>query len=273
MTTAGKSASDCPRISVVTPSYNQVRYIEETILSVLRQGYPNLEYIIIDGGSTDGTVDVIRKYEARLTYWVSERDSGQSEALNKGFSVATGRWLAWLNSDDVYLPGTLFKVSECIRNNPSVDWIVGSTLLYDEATDTINIFYPSGDSSNWVDFVCTKWSGIALPQPSSFWSRNSWLSVGPLNESLHFTMDHDLWGRMAYKGYRPYCLEDHLSLFRIHSESKTGRGMSSFYEEEIDVVSRWMQSSAGSNKNRLMLYLTYMYYVLIKLRALQWFYR
>ena len=267
------NVSDYPKISVITPSYNQVLFIEETICSVLSQGYPNLEYIVIDGGSTDGTIDVIRKYEPYLTYWISEQDRGQSEALNKGFKISTGDWLAWLNSDDIYLPGALLKIAECIKQQSSTDWIVGATLLSGDIKSTGECFSPSADSFNWVDFVCTKWSGISLPQPSSFWSRKLWLEVGPINELLHYTMDHELWGRMAHKGYRPYCLDAHLAVFRIHSGSKTGNGMFSFYKEELDITTNWIRAVSGVDRRRLKSYRNFMYWFLFKKKILQWLFR
>ena len=115
-----------PKISIVTPSYNQAEFLERTILSVLNQDYPNLEYIIIDGGSTDGSVEIIKKYEKYLAYWVSEKDKGQSDAINKGFQKSTGDILAWLNSDDTYLSGTLFKVVKAFQENPNADLIFGN---------------------------------------------------------------------------------------------------------------------------------------------------
>ncbi len=264
------SLSEYPKISVITPTYNQVEFIEETICSVLAQEYPNLEYIVVDGGSTDGTIDILKKYEPYLAYWISEQDGGQSEALNKGFKASTGDWLAWLNSDDLYLPGTLLRIGECIKQQSTVDWIVGATVLTDDITSTSECFYPSADSVDWVDFVCTKWSGVSLPQPSSFWSRKSWVKVGPINELLHYTMDHELWGRMAYNGYRPYCLNDHLAVFRIHSASKTGNGMFPFYKEELGITTDWIQKVSGVDRNRLKKYRNFMCYFLLKTKLLQW---
>lgn len=118
--------SSWPRISIVTPSYNQAEFLERTIFSVLNQNYPKLEYIIIDGGSTDGSVEIIKKYDKYLTFWVSEKDNGQADAIRKGFARATGEILAWINSDDTYLPGTFLKVAKAFIKNPKVDLIFGN---------------------------------------------------------------------------------------------------------------------------------------------------
>ena len=112
-----------PRITVITPSFNQARYLESTILSVTTQGYPNLEYIIIDGGSTDGSVDIIKRYASKLAYWISESDNGQSHAINKGLNIATGNWICWQNSDDIFYPSTFFKIAEIIKKTPDVDFL------------------------------------------------------------------------------------------------------------------------------------------------------
>jgi len=126
-----------PKISIVTPSYNQAEFLERTILSVLNQNYPNLEYIIIDGGSTDGSVEIIKKYEKYLSYWVSEKDRGQAHALNKGFEKATGDLVGWQNSDDIYLPGAFRKVAEVYRNNPNYDVYFGNIYFIDEEDNII----------------------------------------------------------------------------------------------------------------------------------------
>ncbi len=243
------TGSELPRITIVTPSFNQARFIEETIRSVLLQRYPNLEYIIIDGGSTDGSVDIIRKYDKWLTFWVSEPDGGQADAINKGFSRATGQWVAWLNSDDLYLPGALLRVAQKTKSSPDRNWIVGTTLLVDKKLHEQARFAPNHSekyrrnpnyqTGSWLDFVCTKWSGTALPQPSSFWSRSVWLATGLLDKSLHYAMDHEYYGRLAHKGFSPLCLQEPLAAFRIHDNTKTAGGIVPFLSEELAIVERW----------------------------------
>jgi len=205
------------RISVITPSYNQDNYLEQTILSVLNQNYPNLEYIIIDGGSTDGSVDIIKKYEKYLAYWISEKDKGQSHAINKGFEKSTGEILAYLNSDDLYLPLTLMKVNDYFSRNPSHKFVFGNLVLIDEDSDIVRL-----KRQLHYDFNsgCLLGFGKIIDQPSSFWSREILSQVGYLDESYEYCMDAEYWSRVARK-FKMYHYNEYLSCFRLHSSSKT----------------------------------------------------
>jgi len=243
-----------PRVSIVTPSYNQGQFIEETIRSVLLQGYPDLEYIIIDGGSTDGSVDIIRKYEPWLACWVSEPDRGQSHAINKGFGRASGEWLAWLNADDVYLPGALSEVAHTATDRPDIHWLVGTTVRVSQALVPQSEFRPRCVGTSWLDYVCTKRSGVGLPQPSSFWSRAAWLTAGPLDESLHYAMDHDYYGRLAYHGFSPLCIQASLAAFRVHDQAKTAAGDAPFLKEELTVVDKWISKATPREQSVLRKY-------------------
>lgn len=187
--------SSSPRISIVTPSFNQGRFLEQTILSVLTQGYTNLEYIVVDGGSTDDSVEIIRRYEHHLAYWVSEPDKGQSQAINKGFALATGEIFAWLNSDDRYAPGSLQAVVEAFAVNPQAGVVVGAGEYVDERGNAIRLTVP-GDIS--LESIYAWFDGYFW-QPSCFFTREAWRECGPLDEALEYAMDLDLWLKMAKK--------------------------------------------------------------------------
>jgi glycosyltransferase involved in cell wall biosynthesis/GT2 family glycosyltransferase len=206
-----------PKISIVTPSYNQGRFIEQTIRSVLLQGYPNLEYIIIDGGSSDGTVEIIRKYQDGLAHWVSEADRGQSHAINKGFAYATGEILAWLNSDDYYLPGSLLAVSQYQELLLNADVFCGGAIQVDAEGRVAFEKYPPGLTFQEM----LEWSSRYLPQSSCFFRREAWEKFGPLDEHLSFQMDYDLWLRMAKKGAQFVRISALLSAYVRHDAAKT----------------------------------------------------
>lgn len=212
------SNKNYPKITIVTPSYNQGQFIEQTILSVIGQNYPNLEYIIIDGGSSDNTVDIIKKYEQHITYWVSAKDNGQAEAINRGFARSTGSILAWLNSDDYYLPNTLFTVAQKIRlDTPNI--LIGNCVHTVDGTN--KIFGSKVDkkhkSSNLLleDFVI---------QPSSFWNRITWETVGTLDEKLCYVFDWEWFIRALNKNVTFNSYIDYFSVYRIHKNHKTGDG-------------------------------------------------
>lgn len=182
-----------PLVSVVTPSYNQAQFLEDTILSVLNQDYPNLEYIIIDGGSTDGSVDIIRKYEDRLAYWVSQRDQGQADAINKGWRRAQGEIVAWLNSDDTYLPGAVSTAVDYLRGQPQVDMVYGYLNTIDESGKVIWTTKPPMHIH--LDTLIDRTDLIG--QPTVFLRKRVLDQVGMLDASLHYCMDCDLWIRIG----------------------------------------------------------------------------
>ena len=205
-----------PRISIVTPTLNQGPYIEETIRSVLMQGYPNLEYIIMDGGSTDGTVEIIKRYEPWLAYWISEPDKGQSNAINKGFDRATGALLGWLNSDDTLLPEALTRVAHVAVTQPWADVFVGGASSYNTWNKRTTQRSPQGLA--FADLI--DWESNWIPQPSCFWTMEAWNSCGPLDERFHMAMDMDLCLKMA-KRYRFAPLHHVISSFLVHPDAKT----------------------------------------------------
>ena len=208
--------NSCPRISVVTPSYNQGQFLEETILSVLNQDYPSLEYIIIDGGSTDNSVEIIKKYEDRLAYWVSEPDKGQSDAINKGFRMATGKILAWLNSDDVYLHRALEIVAEYFQSHSEVGCVYGDIVMIRENG---GILYKRKTIP--FNFRMALYGGCLVPQPATFFRRSALERTGELDITLQYQMDFDFFLRMASRGVHLGNVPIPLAKFRLHRTSKT----------------------------------------------------
>lgn len=209
--------SPWPRMSIVTPSYNQGQFIEQTIRSVLHQGYPNLEYIIIDGGSIDESVEIIRKYERWLAHWVSEPDDGQAAAINKGMTKSTGQILGWLNSDDFLLPGALRKVAEMSQQDPdAVAWIGGCYRVRPDGQILSRVLPRRLDRHSLAD-----WSRKGFfYQPSCFFSARAWDSLGGLDEGLDIAFDFDLWLGLAAVGEFASTSEM-LSAATIHREAKT----------------------------------------------------
>jgi glycosyltransferase involved in cell wall biosynthesis len=209
---------ELPSISVITPSFNQGRFIEQTVRSVLLQGYPKLEYIIIDGGSTDSSVEVIRKYEPWLAYWVSEPDRGQAHAINKGFQRATGDVLCWLNSDDYFLPGALMAVGETLASISGNFALVGHCLkVYKDGRPTALLEGKYENRRRLIEF----WKGYQMHQPAIFWRREVFEKAGLLDEDLHLIMDFDYWTRIA--SYFEFAnLDAVLAGCNFHDEAKTG---------------------------------------------------
>jgi glycosyltransferase involved in cell wall biosynthesis len=222
-----------PRISVVTPSYNQGRYLEQTILSVLNQNYPNLEYTIMDGGSGDNSLETIRKYQKYLTHWESNPDSGQSAALVDGFRRSSGDILAYLNSDDVYVPGALKRVGEYFKRNDSTQFIYGDCLMIDPGNATIRRLYPIDFDKDIFLF-----DNHIIQQQAAFWRRDLYRKVGELNSELCFCMDYDLFARFMAVGTVFVRLDQVLAAFRWHPESKTSRLLALADEEHDEIVRR-----------------------------------
>lgn len=209
-----------PRVTVVTPSYNQAAYLERTMLSVLNQDYPNLEYIVMDGGSTDGSREIIEKYADRLAYWVSIPDNGQTHAINKGFNRGTGDIFAWLNSDDTYEPGAIgaavatFK--QALAENPGLSFIYGDCNFIDADDRVIGKF-----NARQTDLGALKRGSVHIPQQAFFFRGELWKQVGPLDDSIFFAMDYDLWLRLASVAPYRYFPGKPWANFRLHADAKT----------------------------------------------------
>lgn len=183
-----------PLVSVVTPSYNQAAYLETTIRSVLDQDYPSVEYMVVDGGSSDGSVEIIKKYADRLSWWVSEKDRGQGDAINKGFARVKGQIVAWLNSDDYYLPNAITSAINLFEQNPDALLVYGDMLAVDENRHTLNVLKYGQYSLD--DLLCFQIIG----QPAVFFRREAFERAGGLEITFHYMLDHHLWIRIAQQG-------------------------------------------------------------------------
>jgi glycosyltransferase involved in cell wall biosynthesis len=202
-------------VSIVTPSHNQVGYIEETIRSVLSQDYPQIEYLIVDGGSTDGTVHVLHKYSEKISWWVSEEDQGQTDAINKGFARAKGDVLAWINSDDTYEPGAVAAAVAFLQQHPEVGMVYGDCNYINESGDVIGRF-PAAPT----DYRLLRRGYTHIPQQTMFFRADLWRQVGPLDPSFYFAMDYDLWTRIARRTKIQYVPQTWAN-FRLHTSGKT----------------------------------------------------
>jgi len=226
-----------PLVSIITPSYNQAAYLEQTIQSVLGQDYPRIEYMVIDGSSTDNSVEIIKRYADRLAYWVSEKDRGQAEAINKGLVRAKGEILAWLNSDDYYLPDTISAVVKCFEENPDVVMAYGDMLAVDGNGQTINVL--KYKQLSLEDLLCFQIIG----QPSVFFRRSAFERTGPVEPTFHFMLDHHLWIRLAQQG--PILHVPQLwSAARYHPGAKNRARAAEFGREAFRVLD-WAKAQPG----------------------------
>lgn len=226
-----------PLVSIITPSFNQARYLEQTMRSVLEQDYPRIEYLVIDGSSRDGSVDIIRKNEDKLAYWVSERDSGQAEAINKGLMRTTGEIVAWINSDDYYLPGAISSAVKIFEANPDVVLVYGDMLAVDENGQTINLMKYA--QLSLVDLLCFQIIG----QPSVFFRRDALEKAGLLDTTFHFLLDHHLWIRLAQYG-KILHVPQVWSAARYHAEAKNRAKAAEFGQEAFRILD-WAKGQPG----------------------------
>ena len=220
-----------PLVSIVTPSFNQVRYLEQAVRSVLDQEYPLLEYIVIDGGSTDGSLDVLERHAAQLSHWASEPDRGQADAINKGMHLAHGEIVAWLNSDDAYLPGAVAEAVEALEQDPAVGMVYADGLMVDSNLQLLDRHrYPQVTA---LDLLCFE----VILQPTVFMRRRVVEEVGYLNPDYHLILDHELWLRIAAR-YPVRHLPRFWSIERTHEAAKTIAQAAGFVEEAERLV-RW----------------------------------
>jgi glycosyltransferase involved in cell wall biosynthesis len=208
-------AMSLPLVSIVTPSYNQARFLESTIRSVLEQDYPHIEYIIVDGGSTDGSVDIIYRYAHQLGWWVSEKDHGQTDAINKGFAHAHGEILAYLNSDDTYEPNAISEAVAYLQDHHEVGLVYGRANFIDAKGHVIGHF-PAAQTNA----ARLRRGYVHIPQQAAFWRADLWKRIAPLDPTFYFAMDYDLWVRLSALApiqYFPRLWAN----FRLHTGGKT----------------------------------------------------
>lgn len=227
--------NELPLVTVVTPSYNQAQFIEETIHSVINQDYPRIEYLVIDGASTDGSQKIIEKYQDEISWWVSEKDSGQSEAVNKGFARASGEIVGWLNSDDIYLKGAVRKAVDVFLSNPDAGTVYGNMLSIDEKTRVFNII----EYGNWQLEDIMQFRIIG--QPAAFVRRDVLERAGFLDPSYHLLLDQHFWVRIAAEG-KMFHIDEFLAGARHHSSAKNV-SQSSHYHKEVARVVKWMSQN------------------------------
>lgn len=226
------------KISIITPSFNQVAFIERTILSVLSQNYPDLEYIVMDGGSTDGTVEILKKYADKII-WRSEKDNGQSDAINKGLRMATGEIAAYLNSDDTYAPGTFEKVAKFFEDNPDKFWVYGKCKIIDERDQEIR-----KPITAYKNLLLKKYSYSKLlsenfiSQPAVFWKAQIHAQHGFFDETEHYCMDYEFWLRIGQK-HPAGVINDNLANFRYYATSKSGGVNKKQFQDELRLAKKF----------------------------------
>ena len=242
--------SNLPRISIVIPSFNQGKFLEETICSVLSQNYPNLELIIIDGGSTDNTIEIIKKYDSRITKWVSEPDRGQSHAINKGFALCTGEIMTFLGSDDIYFPNTFFDVAELFKKNPNSGAIIGAFCNIDEKSKTIgNAILPVLKFSP-ADLSLGPPGFYRLHQVATFFTRKALDKVGcHVNEKFKYVMDRELLYRVC-RDFEITISEKIYGGFRRHEESKSVSQILPFAREFSELYLSFQNGNKSEDRKR-----------------------
>lgn len=225
--------TDYPKISIITPNYNQAKYLEETILSVLNQGYPNLEYIIIDGGSTDNSVEIIKKYSDRLAYWESVPDKGMYDAIQKGFARSSGEIMAWINSDDMYQSRSFFTVAEIFQKFSQVNWLLGFPSVYDAQSRIVECPHTLRQWSKYDIYIGQyRW----IQQESIFWRRSLWDKAGSkIDASLKYAGDFELWNRFFHIDHL-YVTTAILSGFRMRDDMQLSMSQKDAYDDEIKSV-------------------------------------
>lgn len=229
------------KISIITPSYNQGGFIKQTIESIFRQNYPNLEYLVIDGGSTDDTVEILKNYGQRIK-WISEKDNGQSNAINKGLKMATGNILAYLNSDDIYVGKSLFAVNDFFQKNQNFKWAYGRCKIINEKNQEIRKIITAYKNFWMRKYSYNKLLSINfINQPATFWRREMMDEFGLFNENEHLVMDYEYWLRIGRK-YSAGFINEYLAGFRMHTQSKSNQNFVKQFHDELRVAKKYSAS-------------------------------
>ena len=244
-----------PKITIVTPSYNQGKYIERTILSILNQDYPNLEYLVCDGGSTDTTVEILKRYDNRIDWWCSEKDKGQTHAINKGMKRATGDIVGWINSDDMLLPGALYVVADFFHKHPETDFANGYTVEIDENDKIIN----------FTHIVMSKFlfrkGAYNISQQGMFWKRELFNDIGYLDETFHAKMDAEWLIRVYEAGKTVKRIDKNLGAIRIYANTKTALGGNIWVRDYNEIYKRY-NGAYSPRKNSIYNVLLWLYKII-----------
>lgn len=249
-----------PKITIVTPSYNQGRFLRETLESVLNQNYPNLEYFVVDGGSTDNSVDIIREYEDRIDWWVSEKDEGQADALHKGFQRATGQLIGWLNSDDVYLPGALRRIGEAFVKSPEAAIYTGGIAVGDLHDSGIKKCLIPSPPWTWI----TRYGLITIGQQGTFCNTEVYRQIGGIDRKLFHRMDANLYFRLMKYCRRAVVIDKVLGFIRFHDQAKSATAVELYHKEKAKFekslgISHW-QYLVAINLHRLLRFVSGNYF-------------
>jgi len=240
-----------PKLTIITPSFNQATFVERTIRSVLDQGYENLEYLVVDGGSADGSAEIIERYADRLAWWVSEPDEGQTHALNKGLERATGDVVAYINSDDYYLPGAFDAAVEALESSGAL-WAVGAARFVDSAGEVTEVWRPEPPPAGKHWWILYPWG---VPQAATLWRRDAFLRHGSFRTDMHYVFDTEFGLRLAFAGELPALIDRELAVRVVHEDAKSwDRGP--FDREEELLVSLYGPMLARSERRKLALHHT-----------------
>lgn len=238
-----------PKISIVTPNYNMDQYLEDTIKSIVDQGYPNLEYIIIDGGSTDRSVEIIKKYEPHLSYWISEPDQGMYEAIQKGFERSSGEIMGWLNSDDMLHPNSLFTMASLFTQFPSIKWLQGLPTFYDKTGKTVSV----ANLRKWSKYQYYQKEFKWIQQESTYWRRSLWEQAGQqLDTDLKYAGDLELWTRF-FRFAQLYCTNALIGGFRVRLGEQLSSNMEAYLDEANSVINKEINSLSEDDSKVLKL--------------------